>query len=316
MALHTRETSMDHKRLLRSMISGFVVLSLAACITYPGSTPTTPTPTPEVKPSPDGLVLEKADQAVLAGYYTHNGTAIRFNIESSPSLVMKLETMSGKPLIYFEYSPDGKLSNARVLGERAVFTSTLDTEGHMVFTYSGDPTLLDHLVVTSEELGLLPALSREIGEGHGITGKAYPISLPLHFMALGVARRHPNGDLPGPRITLTPCPDMENDPCAPSDCFGMCGKGCSCWEWVCGNCCCNVGCRSHDESCGSCSWENILACLNCYTTPALAVPLKCEPCSYEPNCPKPSKPNCGYDTCGSGEQCCGDFCFSDKRECP
>eukprot|EP00118_Oscarella_pearsei_P016710 m.161309 g.161309 ORF g.161309 m.161309 type:complete len:328 (+) comp38815_c0_seq2:2296-3279(+) len=31
-----------------------------------------------------------------------------------------------------------------------------------------------------------------------------------------------------------------------NDCVGMCGKGCSCWKWVCGNCCFHRGCYQHD----------------------------------------------------------------------
>ena len=33
-------------------------------------------------------------------------------------------------------------------------------------------------------------------------------------------------------------------------CIGMCGKGCWCWRWVCGNCCHNQGCYEHDRCCG------------------------------------------------------------------
>ena len=46
-----------------------------------------------------------------------------------------------------------------------------------------------------------------------------------------------------------------------NDCFGMCGKGCSCWRFVCGNCCVNRYCLTHDQCCadrGFFSW----ACLS------------------------------------------------------
>lgn len=33
------------------------------------------------------------------------------------------------------------------------------------------------------------------------------------------------------------------------DCLGLCGKKCSCWSWVCGNCCYNRGCYEHDMCC-------------------------------------------------------------------
>ena len=32
-------------------------------------------------------------------------------------------------------------------------------------------------------------------------------------------------------------------------CRGMCGKGCSCWSWFCGDCCWHRGCHQHDLCC-------------------------------------------------------------------
>eukprot|EP01084_Bolivina_argentea_P164080 285312_1 len=34
-----------------------------------------------------------------------------------------------------------------------------------------------------------------------------------------------------------------------NSCHGRCGKGCSCWKWVCGTCDCWTGCKNHDEMC-------------------------------------------------------------------
>lgn len=34
-----------------------------------------------------------------------------------------------------------------------------------------------------------------------------------------------------------------------SNCIGMCGKKCSCWRWVCGDCCFHQGCYEHDLCC-------------------------------------------------------------------
>ena len=32
-------------------------------------------------------------------------------------------------------------------------------------------------------------------------------------------------------------------------CTGMCGLGCRCWKWVCGDCCRHQGCYEHDICC-------------------------------------------------------------------
>ena len=34
-----------------------------------------------------------------------------------------------------------------------------------------------------------------------------------------------------------------------NDCRGLCGKGCTCWRWVCGDCCLHRGCYEHDLCC-------------------------------------------------------------------
>ncbi|XP_078349539.1 uncharacterized protein LOC144634461 [Oculina patagonica] len=44
------------------------------------------------------------------------------------------------------------------------------------------------------------------------------------------------------------CQDMSHDP-EGNDCYGMCGKGCSCWKFVCGDCCWHQGCYEHDRCC-------------------------------------------------------------------
>lgn len=42
-----------------------------------------------------------------------------------------------------------------------------------------------------------------------------------------------------------------------SECTGLCGMSCDCWDWVCGNCCLNKMCLDHDKYCtegGFMSW--------------------------------------------------------------
>ena len=60
------------------------------------------------------------------------------------------------------------------------------------------------------------------------------------------------------------CQDLQDDPNG-DDCDGMCGKKCSCWRWVCGDCCAYAGCQIHDDLTGDCleggfSGTEILSC--------------------------------------------------------
>jgi hypothetical protein len=48
-----------------------------------------------------------------------------------------------------------------------------------------------------------------------------------------------------------------------NECFGMCGQGCDCWSWVCGDCDCWMGCYQHDEYC-SCDCMMAYCCLNIF----------------------------------------------------
>ena len=57
-----------------------------------------------------------------------------------------------------------------------------------------------------------------------------------------------------------------------SNCQGLCGPGCRCWRWVCGNCCWNEGCYNHDVN--HCSGGGFFSGLWCVVTAPLA-PLNC-----------------------------------------
>ena len=64
------------------------------------------------------------------------------------------------------------------------------------------------------------------------------------------------------------CKCADNKPNRDEDCVGMCGKGCCCWCWVCGDCCFHRGCFVHDIACGGCHDSfglNVAACTVCYS---------------------------------------------------
>lgn len=41
----------------------------------------------------------------------------------------------------------------------------------------------------------------------------------------------------------------ECPPCPDEECLSLCGYGCYCWKWVCGDCCYHLGCHGHDICC-------------------------------------------------------------------
>ena len=48
-----------------------------------------------------------------------------------------------------------------------------------------------------------------------------------------------------------------------NECFGLCGWGCECWEWACGDCHCHGECSEHDSYC-SCSSLWHYWCINIF----------------------------------------------------
>ena len=98
------------------------------------------------------------------------------------------------------------------------------------------------------------------GEG-GITGKDYPPIMPFYLFAMRLhslveADTHTDNQEEGTSIhygyinprkyrkCIQQCP-----PCPRDDCIGMCGPKCTCWRYVCGDCCYHPGCFQHDLCC-------------------------------------------------------------------
>ena len=94
--------------------------------------------------------------------------------------------------------------------------------------------------------------------GKGITGREYPSVLPFymttfklnHFLGNSSDLKVADSGAPlklqrNALECLNECP-----PCQDQECLGMCGKGCQCWEFVCGDCCYHLGCFEHDLICG------------------------------------------------------------------
>lgn len=88
----------------------------------------------------------------------------------------------------------------------------------------------------------------------GVTGVKYPSVLPFYMATLRLTQllqRSNHTTLMEP----APCPGVtegcckECPPCPDNDCFGLCGYGCSCWQWVCEDCCYHLGCYGHDICC-------------------------------------------------------------------
>lgn len=121
-------------------------------------------------------------------------------------------------------------------------------------------------VLRMPEARLLPLMSQELARS-GFHGDRSSPALQLHITAqrFSALQGSSGSDVTMAstlsRKTMKACSlDKACPPCKDKGCIGMCGPGCSCWKWVCGDCCYHRGCLDHDICCatkGMASW----ACL-------------------------------------------------------
>ena len=127
-------------------------------------------------------------------------------------------------------------------------------------------------LASSKEASLIIEAAIALGE-HGIQGTEYPAAMSFYQLALKLARtgkaiesnftlNEKESKEPRQRRGVTCDDECERCPFQydNNDCFGLCGYGCSCWHFVCGDCCVHQFCLTHDQCCadnGFYSW----ACL-------------------------------------------------------
>jgi hypothetical protein len=190
----------------------------------------------------------------------------------------------------------------------------------------GKKFTLERMFKESDILLLLPLLSYKLGVEMGLTGNIYPAALAIHRFALSIAevkdirlmtirgkRLFPAGrsDAGGGSSGGSSAGggSSSSSACAgrmpgtrSAVCYGMCGPECTCWEQVCGDCCCHSPCLSHDAYCAC---TTMIAC----TVTSITVKLSCASSCNNPG----SLPRCSG---GTGSGCpSGQFFCSHTRSC-
>lgn len=241
------------------------LLALASTLVFAACQADTPSQPPaSSSDGTEGVTMRIAQPDRLAGSYV-DSTGIQIDFDTARSgdnLFLDLRS-KGHEIIHAETTADqyifryldGRLTLnidkewvARVQAEGDGGPAAQD-ESEMHWT--GDMAVLDEMI-SMPEARALPWLSRALGE-LGYTGSDYPASLPMHKMA------RQSADALG--IELPPLATVESEdafctayPNRGNQCYGMCGNGCSCWSWVCGDCCYHGGCARHDDWCRSGQW--------------------------------------------------------------
>jgi hypothetical protein len=235
-------------------------LALAAC--QSASEPPAPPEAPA--PTADGVTLRVKTPERIAGTYADVNGVIDFDsARAGDDLFLHVATASGHVLIDAKTTPTtyvfSYLDNRLTLEVDKAWIAQVQTEGEdgpaasddSQMHWTGDMNVLDEML-SLPEVASLPTLSRSLGE-MGITGSAYPASLALHKIA------RQSADALAINVAPLETPTDEASFCTAypnqgNNCYGMCGPGCSCWSWVCGDCCYHSGCAKHDDWCRQGKW--------------------------------------------------------------
>ena len=130
-------------------------------------------------------------------------------------------------------------------------------------------TLKNHYQAAMSDLHYVPEvqLLERLSSALGGNSKRLEILQPFHALCLSVLKA---SDIEVPD-ELRAAPNIEDEtadqherekrcsrPTA-NKCRGMCGLGCWCWGWFCGDCCSHQGCYEHDICCNYSRWTSYCA---------------------------------------------------------
>ena len=257
------------------ILGSALVLAMAGCSSAgPSSEPTGSTTSgPGVNALNDGITLSTSTPQRISGVYADaRGDTLKFDLAKvNDDVYMDLTGNGGRPIIKIETNGDAydftymgggltmhttKEFVAQVRAQTGTQPSAVSTAG---FAFTGDTHVMDEMIALPE-MAQLPTLSRALGV-RGITGVDYPAVLALHKIAQQAASAL-TVNVPKLDTIQSQQSYCQAYPNEGNNCYGMCGPGCSCWSWVCGDCCYHWGCAVHDNWCREGEWwwcDNITA---------------------------------------------------------
>jgi hypothetical protein len=235
-----------------------LVVTLAGC-SQPDA-PAAPAPVAQ-----DGLTLTTATAERMRGSFVdQKGRTLTFDAAKvRDELYFDLRGADGLQIIHIDTTRDsyefsymnGKLklhANKELVARARAEEPSADNSSTDGFVFEGDMNVLDAMMQLPE-VAALPHLSRALG-ARGFTGRDFPATMALHKIAkqsakgLGIEVDPIQVQASSQEGYCTAYPNRSNS------CYGMCGNGCSCWSWVCGDCCYHGGCAQHDNWCRQGKW--------------------------------------------------------------
>lgn len=241
------------------------LFALAAVLAFAGCQTSVAPPQPTPSDGAEGVTLRVATPERLTGTYVDATTGATIDFDTAragDNLYMNVATR-GHVLVHAETTGSEYvftyMDNRLTLRVDKSWVAQVQAEGDdgpaaadaTQMHWSGDMNVLDEMLAVPE-VKSFPMMSRTLGE-LGYTGSQFPASLPLHKIA------RQSADALGIDVKPLDTVESENSLCQAypnqgNECYGMCGNGCSCWSWVCGDCCYHNGCAKHDTWCRQGQW--------------------------------------------------------------
>ena len=201
-----------------------------------------------------GELLEfSCSQRQMYGKYASKDGVHGITFFSGTDDYLFVRSFSGVNIV--DTSPFAKIDGKRL---RSVYIMGYEYIQHISSAHPDQPvdhdTPLTHVIqnlLGMREIILLEEAARAVGE-KGINGKSNPAAMPFFMFALRITQLHAQGVYTSNTTLIrqkrqscfNTCP-----PCPDDDCYGQCGYGCTCWSFLCGDCCYHLGCHGHDTCC-------------------------------------------------------------------
>jgi len=200
---------------------------------------------------PGSLVeLKHSQQEVYGRYESRDGRGIAFLSQADG--LLRVSTLDGKIIINTEVDEEQKFRSIHVLDHKYL--------QHSNRARPDEPVEHDHpfshsikKLLEVQEIALLQEATEAVNQ-RGLTGRNTPAALPFFMFALRVTQLHLSPSVSNTTTTIRKRRDVDVcsgqcPPCVDDDCYGLCGYGCYCWTYVCGDCCWHQGCFGHDTCC-------------------------------------------------------------------
>lgn len=217
--------------------------------------------------SQDSLNISSSENTLLIQVPQSIGSYRLINIGSAMFIQKStLSDVDNKSMEYTDYAVPLELKNKLSYSEFCnvlFFDKITKSLSHLSHSYHQV-----HLMQSFQWLSSLPDTKLIIeaaiciGKDMQVSGIEYPSILPLYLTAMKLHALMANPSYlsfpTGGSIDANSSfhlSDADDDcladcpPCEDDLCLGMCGYSCSCWKWVCGDCCYHLGCYDHDVCC-------------------------------------------------------------------